>query len=83
MVFKEFNSFYEMKEWLMKGEYTLPSLYHIKNNGNTFIDYAIKPQGTLPEKIENIVINMDKDINSMDMDELDAIWDQIKQKNKK
>ncbi len=32
------------------------------------------------EKIENITITMDKNINEMSMNELDTIWDQIKHK---
>ena len=54
MVFKEFNSFYKMKEWLLKGEYTLPAIYHTVNDSKTYIDYAIEPDEVLSEKIESI-----------------------------
>lgn len=54
MVFKKFNSFYKMKEWLLKGEYTLPAIYHTVNDSKTYIDYAIEPNEALSEKIESI-----------------------------
>lgn len=41
MAILKFSSFYDMKEWLMKGEYTLPSLYTLENNGKVYVDYAI------------------------------------------
>ena len=44
-MFKEFNSFYQMKEWLLEGEYTFPSIYFIKNNGAVFIDIPIPLEG--------------------------------------
>lgn len=54
MAVLEFNSFYKMKEWLMKGEYTLPSIYYTKNDGKAYIDIPVNPLGDLTRRISNI-----------------------------
>lgn len=39
--YKEFSSFYEMKEWLKKGEFTLPAVYKTLNDNKYYYDYAL------------------------------------------
>lgn len=36
--YREFNSFYNMKEWLKQGEYTLPAIYKTLNDGKFYFD---------------------------------------------
>lgn len=54
MAVLEFNSFYKMKEWLLKGEFTLPSVYYTKNDGKVYIDIPVLPDSVLQQRISNI-----------------------------
>lgn len=39
--YREFASFYEMKEWLKQGEYVLPAIYRTLNDGKYYFDDAV------------------------------------------
>ena len=36
--YREFNSFYDMKEWLKQGEFILPAVYKTLNDGKYYFD---------------------------------------------
>ena len=43
--YREFSSFYDMKEWLKQGEFVLPAVYKTLNDGKYYFDDAVDISG--------------------------------------
>ena len=46
--YREFSSFYDMKEWLKRGEFTLPAIYKTTNDGKYYFDDVLFTSSSHP-----------------------------------
>ena len=77
--YREFNSFYDMKEWLKQGEFVLPAVYKTLNDGKYYFDDVLFSRESNPSlydvvsnNINGITFNSNGEVSKVLSEHMDS-----------